>query len=155
MPFLNKVSGGSARKFGLSRRSAFWLCNTHPGVATLNNGDKKCYYPANYNATATTSQQQQGPACYSGGGTWGSEPNAGCCGCGGCPYEGCIGCFGVSCYCYTSNWTFLGTVGGWCYAPYYITVNVTTYSCPQNPGIATVSGTSCVYPSTYNATMYS
>lgn len=51
MPFLNKVSGGSARKFGLSRRSTFYTCNTHTGIVTLNNTDRKCYYPANYSAT--------------------------------------------------------------------------------------------------------
>jgi len=153
VPFMNKIGGGSARRFGLSRRSQFYSCVTHTAVTTLNPADNKCYYPANYAATGTTAPQQQGPGCYSGGGTWGSEPNAGCCSCSGCPYSECIGCFGVSCYCYTSNWTFLGTVGGSCYAPYYITVNVTTYSCPVNNGIATLSGTTCVYPATYNATL--
>lgn len=153
MPFLNKVSGGSARKFGLSRRVQFYLCSVHTNVVTLNNSDKKCYYPADYSATATTSQQQQGPDCYSGGGFWGSSPGAGCCSCAGCPYEGCVGCFDVSCTCYNSSWQYIGNVGGSCYAPYYRTVNVTTYSCPQNSGIATVSGTTCVYPATYNATL--
>lgn len=63
MPFLNKVSGGSARKFGLSRRSVFYTCNTNTAIVTLNNSDRKCYYPANYNATAT----QTGSYCPSGG----------------------------------------------------------------------------------------
>lgn len=153
MPFLNKVSGGSARKFGLSRRSQFYLCGVNTSIVTLNNADKKCYYPASYAATATTSQQQQGPGCYSGGGFWGSSPGAGCCSCSGCPYANCIGCFDVSCQCYSPSWVPLGNSSGSCYSPYYITVNVTTYSCPVNTGIATVSGTTCVYPATYDATL--
>jgi hypothetical protein len=32
-------------------------------------------------------------------------------------------------------------------------VNVTTYSCPTHTGVATVSGTTCVYPASYNATL--
>jgi len=60
MPFLNKVSGGSARRFGFSRRSIIFTCNTNTGIVTLNNADKKCYYPANYSANASYS-------CPSGG----------------------------------------------------------------------------------------
>lgn len=153
MPFISKIGGGSARRFGLSRRVQFYFCSAHTNVVTLNPADNKCYYPANYAATATTAPQTVGPGCYSGGGFWGSEPNAGCCSCAGCPYDGCIGCFSVYCNCYNSSWQFLGNVGGSCYAPYYTTQNVTTYSCPVNSGVATVSGTTCVYPATYNATL--
>lgn len=153
MPFMNKIGGGSARKFGLTRRSIFYTCNTHSTVATLNTTDFRCYYPANYAATATTAPQQVGPGCYSGGTVWGSEPNAGCCSCAGCPFEGCIGCFSVHCNCYNSSWQFLGNVGGSCYAAYYTTQNVTTYSCPTHTGVATLSGTTCVYPASYNATL--
>lgn len=152
MPFMNKIGGGSARRFGLSRRSTFFTCNTHTAVVTLNNTDRRCYYPANYSATATTSQQQQGPACYSGGGVWGSSPGAGCCSCSPCPYANCNGCYDTSCTCYDYGWNPIGNSSGSCYSPYYITVNVTTYSCPTHTGIATVSGTTCVYPASYNAT---
>ena len=152
MPYINRISGGSARKFGLTRRSSFYLCGTHTAIVTLNNTDKKCYYPASYNASS--SQQQQGPGCYSGGGYWGSDGvGAGCCSCAGCPYAGCVGCFGVSCTCYNASWQYIGNVGGSCYQPYYITVTV--YSCPVNTGIATVSGSTCVYPAAYNATLVS
>lgn len=51
MPFLNKISGGSARKFGLSKGS--FKCITHFGVATLA-ADNRCYYPANYTATVSS-----------------------------------------------------------------------------------------------------
>jgi hypothetical protein len=156
MPFTNKIGGGSSRKFGLTRRSTFWLCNTHSGIAVLNNADKKCYYPANYAATATTTQQQvQG--CHSGGGAWGSDPStwSSCCSCSGCPYSNCIGCFSLGCQCYAPGWHPLGNTSGGCYAPYYITQNVTSYSCPVNSSAASLSGTTCVYPATYNATMYS
>jgi len=60
MPFLNRVSGGSARRFGFSRRSIIFTCNTHTAITTLNNSDKKCYYPANYAANPSYS-------CPSGG----------------------------------------------------------------------------------------
>lgn len=152
MPFVSKIGGGSARRFGLTRRSTFFSCVNHPGVAVLNNSDKKCYYPANYAATATTTNQTVGPGCYSGGGHWGSEPNAGCCHCAGCPYANCVGCFSVHCQCYDYGWNPIGNVGGGCYAPYYTTQQVTNYSCPQNTGVATLSGQTCVYPATYNAT---
>lgn len=151
MPFVSKIGGGSARKFGLTRRSIFYTCNTHTAVVTLNNTDRRCYYPANYAATATNFSYscQQGPGCYSGGGTWGSEPNAGCCWCN----QG--NCYGVSCTCYDANWNPIGNSGGGCYQPYYITTTCTgtNYSCPTNTGVATLSGTTCVYPASYNATV--
>lgn len=149
MPFLNKVGGGSARKFGLSRRVQFYVCSTNTGITSLNPADNKCYYPANYGASS--SQQQQGPACYSGGGTWGSNPGAGCCSCSACPYANCAGCFDVSCQCYNTSWQPIGNSSGSCYQPYYI--NTTVYSCPQNTSVATLSSTTCVYPATYNATL--
>ena len=71
MPFLNKVSGGSARKFGLSRRSVFYTCNTNTAIVTLNNTDRKCYYPANYSATATPGGFA-GWSCPSGGSNCGT-----------------------------------------------------------------------------------
>ena len=40
--------------------------------------------------------------------------------------------------------------GGYCY--YSCTGSTTTYSCPINTGVATLSGTTCVYPSNYAAT---
>lgn len=153
MPFLNKVSGGSARKFGLSRRSVFYTCNTHTGIVSLNNTDRKCYYPANYNATATTTSgtTQQGPGCYSGGDNYSGN----CCTCGGCCASPCAGCWynGSGCTCYTPDWQPCGT-GASCYGAYYINVPYTntTYSCPVNTGIATLSSTTCVYPAAYNAT---
>jgi hypothetical protein len=49
MPYINRISGGSARKFGLTRRSSFYLCGTHTAIVTLNNTDKKCYYHHNNN----------------------------------------------------------------------------------------------------------
>jgi len=156
MPFISKIGGGSARKFGLTRRSTFFTCNTHTAVVTLNNTDRRCYYPANYAATASNYSYscQQGPGCYSGGGTWGTEPNAGCCYCNACPFANCVGCFGTGCNCYNSGWQFLGNGSGGCYNPYYITTTCTgtNYSCPTNTGVATLSGTTCVYPASYNAT---
>ena len=154
MPYLNRIGSGSARKFGLSKGA--FKCLVNGGITTLG-ADNRCYYPANYAATATTTSYscQQGPGCYSGGGTWGSEPNAGCCSCSGCPYANCVGCFGVSCNCYNSSWQYLGSTSGGCYQPYYITTTCssTSYSCPVNSGIASLSGTTCVYPASYNATL--
>lgn len=154
MPYLNRIGGGSARKFGLSKGS--FKCLTNASIVTLA-ADNRCYYPANYAATATTTTYscQQGPGCYSGGGAWGSEPNAGCCSCASCPYSNCVGCFSVYCTCYDPGWNPLGNVSGSCYQPYYITTTCssTTYSCPVNSGIATLSGTTCVYPASYNATL--
>lgn len=150
MPYMNRVSGGSARKFGFTRRVGFYSCNTHTSITTLNNTDKKCYYPSNYSATATTTQQQQGPGCYSGGDNYGGT----CATCYGCCASPCAGCWysgGGGCTCYTPDWQPCG-VGAGTYGAYYINVNVTTYSCPVNSGIATVSGTTCVYPAAYNAT---
>lgn len=149
MPYMNRMSGGSARKFGFTRRVGFYSCNTHTGIVTRNVNDNKCYYPSNYAATGTTSQQQQGPGCYSGGDNYSGN----CCTCGGCCASPCAGCWynGSGCTCYTPDWNPCGT-GASCYNAYYITVNVTTYSCPVNTGIATVSGTTCVYPAAYNAT---
>ena len=153
MPFLSKIGGGSARRFGLTK-SAF-KCLVNGGIVTLG-PDNKCYYPANYPATATNfTYSCQVLGCHSGGGYWGSEPEAGCCSCAACPYENCVGCFSIYCQCYTPNWQPLGTTSGSCYAPYYATSTCTgtSYSCPVNTGVATVSGTTCVYPATYNATL--
>lgn len=152
MPFLNKVSGGSARRFGFSRRVAFYTCNTNTSLVTLNNADKKCYYPSNYAATATTTQQ--GPGCYSGGVQCGNS----CVSCTG-QAAGC----GVQCngWCAgdCNSCTGINFGGGNCgnqgwqssYGAYYI--NVTTYSCPTNSSVVSLSGTTCVYPAAYNATL--
>lgn len=152
MPFYNSIR--SIGPLGAGRRVKLggFKCLTHTNIVTFNPADNKCYYPASYAATATTTQQQQGPGCYSGGGAWGSSPGAGCCSCSACPFQNCIGCFDVSCLCYSPSWVPLGNGGGGCYQPYFINVNVTTYSCPVNTSIATVSGSTCVYPATYNAT---
>lgn len=153
MPFLNRVAGGSARKFGLSKGS--FRCLTHVGIATLNPADNRCYYPANYAATGTTSYYscQQGPGCYSGG----ESTGGGCCSCGGCCANPCAGCWYSGhggCTCYDTGWNPCG-VGASCYSPYYITATCssTSYSCPTNSGIASLSGTTCVYPASYPASL--
>ena len=150
MPFLNKRGSGSARRFGLSMRSVFYTCNTNTSIVTLTG--TTCVYPANYAATATTTQQ--GPACYSGGAQCGNQ----CVSCtgqaAGCGVQ-CNGWCSGSC----SSCTGIDFGGGNCgnqgwqssYTAYYI--NVTTYSCPTNTSAVTLSGTTCVYPATYNATL--
>ena len=153
MPFLNKVSGGSARKFGLSRRSVFYTCNTHSGVVTLNNTDRKCYYPANYNATATPGSFT-GWACPGGancGTTCYSHPVAGCSCNGWCTCDCRQGCGGATGYCGGSGDCYCidRPANQWSASAVY---SPTTYSCPTNSGVATVSGTTCVYPAAYNAT---
>lgn len=151
MPYLNRIGGGSARKFGLSKGS--FRCLTNTSIVTLA-ADNRCYYPANYNATATTTSYscQQGPGCYSGGDQYGGS----CCVCGGCCASPCAGCWfnGSGCTCYTPDWQPCGT-GASCYGAYYIntTCSSTSYSCPTNSGVATLSGTTCVYPASYNATL--
>ena len=155
MPYLNRISGASARKFGLSKGS--FRCLTNTSIVSLAS-DNRCYYPANYAATATTTNYscQQGPGCYSGGGFWGSDgAGAGCCSCASCPWPNCAGCFSVHCTCYDTGWNPLGNVGGSCYQPYYITTTCssTSYSCPVNSGVVSLSGTTCVYPASYNATL--
>lgn len=90
MPFLSKVGGGSARRFGFSRRSIIYTCNTNTSMVTFNPSDRKCYYPADYVATnnrtcpsggtlsgtncvypanygATGTSVNSGPGCWSGG----------------------------------------------------------------------------------------
>lgn len=152
MPYLNRISGASARKFGLSKGS--FKCLTNTSIVTLG-ADNRCYYPANYSATATTTTYscQQGPGCYSGGDNYSGS----CCVCGSCCASPCAGCWynGYGgCTCYDTGWNPCG-VGASCYSAYYIntTCSSTSYSCPVNSGIATVSGTTCVYPATYNATL--
>lgn len=173
MPFINKVGGGSGRRFGLSRRSVLYTCGTHTAVVTLNNTDKKCYYPANYSAAvnytcngatatlsgttcirsnyaATATTTQQGPACYSGGAQCGNScvscvDQAAGCGvqCNGWCAGDCNSCQGIN----FGN----GNCGnqGWqsSYSAYYI--NVTSYSCPTG---GTVSGTTCINVPSYSAT---
>lgn len=148
MPYLNRIASGSARKFGLSKGS--FRCLTHTSIVSLGS-DNRCYYPANYAATATSYSCQQGPACYSGGGIWGSDPSTWnppqCCSCAQ------SNCYGLSCQCYDSNWNPIGNSSGGCYAPYYINTTCTSYSCPVNSSVATLSGTTCVYPASYNAAL--
>lgn len=149
MPFLNKVGSGSARKFGLSRRIQFYTCNTNTAIVTLSG--TTCTYPANYAATATT--QQVGPGCYSGGFACGNSCCSGYGQAAGCSCD-CSWCTGSCDSCTGQNFGG-GNCGnqGWlsCYGAYY--VNQTTYSCPTNTGIATLSGTTCVYPASYSATL--
>lgn len=151
MPFFNSIR--SIGPLGAGRRVKLggFKCLTHTNIVTFNPADNKCYYPANYSATATSSPYQV-LGCHQGGGQWGSNPGAGCCSCSPCPYQNCAGCFDVSCTCYNYGWSPLGNSSSSCYQPYYATYYSTTYSCPVNTGIATVSGTTCVYPATYNAT---
>ena len=137
MPFMNKIGGGSARRFGLSRRSVFYTCNTNTSLVTLNTTDRKCYYPSDYNATAWS--WQSGTSCYAGG--------ANCSG-------WCIGA-GQGCGCNCSNWcgpcdnaNLHRPEWGYAAAPTY----TTTYSCPTNSSVVTRSGTTCLYPAAYNAT---
>lgn len=154
MPYLNTIGGGSARKFGFTRRSQFYKCLADTSIVTLNINTLQCTYPPNYAATSFTYSCQQ-TGCWSGGGIWGSEPNAGCCGCEPCPFNNCVGCFSIYCTCYDPGWNPLGNVGQSpaCYQPYTITTTCTGYSCPTNSPPATLSGTTCVYPPTYTATL--
>jgi len=152
MPYLNTIGGGSARKFGFTRRSQFYKCLTDTSIVTLNLSTLQCTYPPNYAATSFTYPCSV-RACHSGGGPWGTDPSTNdlCCSCAnnanGNP------CFGLVCQCYTSGWVPDGNSSGGCYEPYFATVNCTGYTCPTNSPPATVSGTTCVYPPTYSATL--
>jgi len=163
MPFISKIGGGSARRFGLSRRSTFFTCNTHTAVVTLNNTDRKCYYPASYPAATTTHPGSfTGWSC-SGAATCGTtclwHPTAGCSCNGWCTCDCTQGCGGATGYCGGSGDCYCidRPAGSWSASANY---SATTYShsCPTNSGIATTSAASnqssgtCVYPATYNAT---
>lgn len=156
MPFLSRIGGGTARKFGFTKGSFKCLVNT--GIVTLG-PDNKCYYPANYAATGTPfTYPCTVTACWSGGGWgWGTDPGleGQCCYCAACPYENCLGCFGLSCTCYDPGYNPLGNTSGGCYAPYpaETTCEGISYSCPINTGVVTLSGTTCIYPATYDAVL--
>lgn len=135
MPFVNKLGGGSARRFGFTRRSVFYTCNTNTAIVTLSG--TTCNYPANYSATAWT--WQSGSYCPFGG--------ANCSGT-------CIGA-NQGCGCNCSNWC--GPCDNanlhrpeWSYGAY--PTYTTTYSCPTNTSVVTLVSTSCNYPSAYAAT---
>lgn len=175
MPFLNKVSGGSGRKFGLSRRSVFYTCNTNTAIVTLNNTDRKCYYPASYvaavnytcnGATATLSgttcnranyaaTASQGPlsgwSCPSGGTACGStcvgKPNSWCSCSGWCDCDCNAGCGPYGGYTDGSGVSYCYGRPDWSYgaSPVYST----NYSCPTG---GTVSGGTCINVPSYAAT---
>lgn len=153
MPFVSKIGGGSARRFGLSRRSVFYTCNTNTAIVTLNTTDRKCYYPSNY--AATNNPTFGGWFCQSGGANCGTQ----CCGKGSPCNAGCCGwCTGDCNYCgghnsgYTdgSGVTYCTSRPDYCYTA--ATYNNNNYSCPTNGSIVSLSGSTCVYPAAYDAT---
>jgi len=154
MPYLNTIGGGSARKFGFTRRTQFYKCLTDTSIVTLNLSTLQCLYPPNYAATPFQYQANV-RACHNGGGPWGTDPSTfdSCCSCAPCPFPNCQGCFGLSCTCYDYSWNPIGNVSGGCYEPFYALVTLTGYACPTNSPPAALSGTTCVYPATYSATL--
>jgi len=148
MPFFNSIRSIGPVGAGRRVKAGFFKCLVNPGIVTLNPADNKCYYPADYAATATQTPYQA-LGCWNGGDPYWSPGQ--CCSCSPGP-AGSIGCFGTGCQCYSSGWVFLGNSSSSCYSAYYTTQYQTTYSCPVNSGIATVSGSNCVYPAAYNAT---
>jgi len=156
MPYLNTIGGGSARKFGFTRRSQFYKCLSNTSIVTFNLNTLQCIYPPNYAATPFYYQCVQ-TGCWSGGGVWGTDPITYqsnpilCCSC--LPNANGNPCFGLGCQCYSAGWIPDGTSSGGCYQAYPATVTCTGYSCPTNSPPATLSGTTCVYPPTYSATL--
>jgi len=141
--------------------SVSYSCPTNTSVVTL--VGTTCTYPASYAATANTCNS--GLGCWSGGF---SDGAGGCRSCG--PYNASYFPGDANCY-YNCGSNYAGCACGpgspsgyvdpntgtqdCFYSSFYsaqYSFNYTCYSCPVNPSIVSLSGSTCNYPANYAAT---